>query len=180
MPSLRLQPSPTYRMNATSPLQFGQVTIQTMTDAVGEVWSRAVDVCQVLGLVDIAVALASLDDDEKATLPAPDDLFQTEAIISEPGVYSLAYSSDTTEAKAFRRWLTKEVLPAIRKTGGYGEQSLPDQLRAHADCIEALETLVASEKAKLGGLDGQAPTSLSGKKEATPNLPLQMKQTSLE
>lgn len=85
----------------------------------GEPWFAAKDVCTCL---DIRTndALNSLDDDEKGydtvvTLGGPQQL----AFISEPGLYSLVLRSRKPEAKAFKRWVTHDILPSIRKSGGY-------------------------------------------------------------
>ncbi len=83
-------------------------------------WFIARDVCEVLGIKNPSDALSRLDDDEKGigitdTLGGKQEL----ASISEAGLYSLIFRSRKKEAKAFKRWVTHEVLPAIRKTGRF-------------------------------------------------------------
>ena len=89
----------------------------------GEIWFVAKDVCDVLGLTNPTVALEALDDDERAKFflgRSPVHGGGGKAnIISESGLYSLVLRSNKPEAKAFSRWVRKEVLPAIRKTGTY-------------------------------------------------------------
>lgn len=89
----------------------------------GEPWFVAADVCRALEIDKTATR--RLDEDEKAALR----LTQTSSngteqgrdvtIINEPGLYSLVLASRKPEAKAFKRWITHEVIPSIRKTGGY-------------------------------------------------------------
>lgn len=102
--------------------EFGQVRI-VMRDE--EPWFVAKDVCEVLGLGNSHSSLALLDDDEKG-VHSMDTLGgkQEMAIVSESGLYSLILRSRKPEAKPFRRWLTHDVIPSIRKTGGYGTPAL--------------------------------------------------------
>jgi prophage antirepressor-like protein len=81
----------------------------------------AKDVCTALGYVEENKALRKLDDDEK--LPGKiyrSGQHRTVMCVNEAGLYTLMLRSTKPEAKAFKRWVTHEVLPAIRKTGGYG------------------------------------------------------------
>jgi prophage antirepressor-like protein len=80
----------------------------------------AADLCRVLGIRNVSDALASLDGDEKglAITETPGGP-QAMAVVAESGIYSLIMRSRKPEARAFRRWVTGTVLPAIRRTGGY-------------------------------------------------------------
>ncbi|WP_160045681.1 BRO-N domain-containing protein [Paenibacillus sp. USDA918EY] len=83
----------------------------------GEPWWVAKDVCEVLSLSNPTMALQSLDQDERAKLNLGR---QGETnIVNESGLYSLILGSRKPEAKQFKRWITREVIPAIRKTGSY-------------------------------------------------------------
>lgn len=86
----------------------------------GEPWFVAADACRVLD-IDVTVAMRRLDDDEYRQVPAT--LFSAQGparnVVSESGLYSLILGSRKPEAKAFKRWITHEVLPAIRRTGRY-------------------------------------------------------------
>lgn len=120
--------------------QFGEVRTVLQN---GEPWFVAADVCRAL---DIApTATRRLDDDEKG-LRSTQTLggMQEIVIINEPGLYSLVLGSRKPEAKAFRRWITHEVIPAIRKTGGYiaGEENMTD------DELVAKALLITAEKLK--------------------------------
>ena len=99
--------------------EFGQLRI--IKDEHGEPWFVAKDVCESLGLSNVGQAIASLDDDEKGSITIDDGTpgNPNKAIITEAGLYSLILRSRKPEAKAFKRWVTHEVLPAIRKDGGY-------------------------------------------------------------
>jgi prophage antirepressor-like protein len=86
----------------------------------GDAWFVAKDVCEVLEHTDPSMAVSRLDDDEKdtsnvGTPGGPQDMLT----VSESGLYSLVFTSRKPEAKRFRKWVTSEVLPEIRKTGGY-------------------------------------------------------------
>ena len=98
----------------------------------GEPWFVAADVCRALGLGNSSMAVSKLDDDEKGVITS-DTLGgkQEMSTINEPGLYSLILRSRKPEAKAFKRWITHEVIPAIRKTGGYiaGQETM--EIRGH-------------------------------------------------
>ncbi|MDD3158845.1 BRO family protein [Anaeromusa sp.] len=86
----------------------------------GEPWFVAKDVCGVLEMADVSMTLQRLDNDEKATssICTPGGCQET-SIINEPGLYSLILGSRKPEAKPFKRWVTHEVLPNLRKSGSY-------------------------------------------------------------
>lgn len=120
---------------------FGQVRV---VDVDGEPWFVAKDVCECLELGNPRTSIALLDEDEKGvhTMDTPGGQ-QEMSIVSEAGLYSLILRSRKPEAKAFKRWITHEVLPSIRRTGQYGgyalprvPQSFPDALRMIADIEE--------------------------------------------
>ncbi|MFD1244832.1 BRO-N domain-containing protein [Paralysiella testudinis] len=86
----------------------------------GEIWFVAADVCAALELANPRQVVSRLDDDEKGvltvdTLGGPQEV----VIVSESGLYSLILTSRKEEAKRFKRWVTHDVLPAIRTTGKY-------------------------------------------------------------
>ncbi|QGZ16867.1 anti-repressor Ant [Mycobacterium phage Phaded] len=102
----------------------------------GEPWFVAADVCRALGIVNPSQAVARLDDDERAMSDI--GLPMSVNVVNEGGLYSLILRSDKPQAKAFKRWVTHEVLPTIRKTGGYvaPELDLTDPDIALAKLIE--------------------------------------------
>lgn len=112
----------------------------------GEPWFVAVDVCNALELSNPTIVTSRLDDDERAKFNLGR---QGEAtIVNEPGLYSLVLGSRKPEAKAFKRWITHEVIPSIRKHGGYiaaKEDESPEEIMAKA-LVVAQKTLEAREK----------------------------------
>lgn len=115
-------------------------------------WWVAKDVCDILGLVDTRQAVERLDEDERYKTPVIDSLGRTQEtyIINESGLYSLILRSNKPQAKGFKKWVTSQVLPSIRKTGAYGTTpQLPTdrkQLMALA-LIEADKTIQEQEEA---------------------------------
>lgn len=108
--------------NEIQQFDFRGASLRTLTDKAGEPWFVAKDVCDILELTNPAVALQSLDDDEKTNLSNSyvwSESGRRPLIISEPGLYRLVMRSRKPEAKEFQRWVTHEVLPQIHKTGGY-------------------------------------------------------------
>ncbi|MGI4793693.1 MAG: BRO-N domain-containing protein [Janthinobacterium lividum] len=89
-------------------------------DRDGVPWFVAVDVCRALGLTNAAETVSSLDDDEKG-ISTTDTLggHQEVIVISESGLYALVFKSRKPQAIRFRKWVTAEVLPAIRTQGRY-------------------------------------------------------------
>lgn len=89
----------------------------------GETWWVLKDVCGILGLGSPHKVFDRLDEDERGRNLIPTQGGKQEmSIINESGLYNVILRSDKAEAKPFRRWVTAEVLPSIRKTGGYGRQ----------------------------------------------------------
>lgn len=107
--------------NEIQRFDFKGAALRTLTDKAGEPWFVAKDVCDILGLENSRKATAELDSDEKNTVTISDGIAgnPNKTIISEPGLYRLVMKSRKSEAKEFQRWVTHEVLPQIRKTGGY-------------------------------------------------------------
>lgn len=108
--------------NEIQKFDFRGASLRTLTDEAGEPWFVAKDVCDILELNNITEALRPLDDDEKTNFrnsEVAQSGGRAPLIISEPGLYKLIMRSRKLEAKEFQRWVTHEVLPQIRKTGGY-------------------------------------------------------------
>lgn len=107
---------------------FNDIPLRTLTDENGDPWFVAKDVCNILSLENNRKATAELDSDEKNTVTISDGIpgNPNKTIINEPGLYKLIMRSRKPEAKGFQRWVTHEVLPAIRKTGSYISTSETD------------------------------------------------------
>jgi anti-repressor protein len=88
----------------------------------GSPWFYAADVCRALAIGNPSQALVRLDADDLSSTEGIDAMRrkQTYKVVNESGLYDLVFQSRTAEAKKFKRWVTKEVLPQIRKTGGFG------------------------------------------------------------
>lgn len=118
-------------------------------DQNGEPWFVAKDLCEILGIENSRQALTRLDEDEKNTVILNDGTpgNPNTAIVSESGMYALVLSSRKPEAKPFRKWVTAEVLPSIRKTGQYAiapQQSQPQQNQLPNTTVIALAGLEAA------------------------------------
>lgn len=108
---------PENQLTSFSHESFG--SIRTLTKD-GEPWFVAADVCKALEHSNSRMAIERLDDDEKgvSSIYTPGGEQQM-SIVNEPGLYSLVLGSRKPEAKVFKRWITHEVIPQIRKTGAY-------------------------------------------------------------
>ena len=112
-------------MNEIIPFNFQGAAVRVIQNADGQPWWVAKDVCDVLDLENVTWAVSGLEEDEKAELSITQvssngtEQKRKTIIINEPGLYSLVLRSRKPEAKEFKRWITHEVLPRIRKTGSY-------------------------------------------------------------
>lgn len=124
-------------------VEFGEIRTFQLDD---EPWFIASDVCKALEIANTTSALERLEDDEKSRFNLGLSGGETNCV-NEYGLYSLILGSRKREAKEFKRWITHEVIPQIRKTGGYNlPQTLPEALRAYALEIEAKEKLATENK----------------------------------
>ena len=107
-------------MSQIIPFEFESHALRVNLDAAGQPWFVAADVCAALELPETHKAIARLDDDEKGrnSIPTPGGQ-QEMSVVNESGLYNLVLGSRKPEAKRFKRWITHEVLPSIRKTGAY-------------------------------------------------------------
>jgi len=114
------------RVTATAQFAFQGQAVRTILKD-GETWFVAADVCTVLEHTNSRVAVSRLEDDEKGvssvyTLGGG----QETTVVNESGLYNLIFTSRKPQAKAFRRWVTSEVLPSIRATGRYDAAGDPE------------------------------------------------------
>lgn len=126
------------------PFNFEDKQIRVVTDDNNEPWFVAADVCRVLEIVKPENAYARLDDDEKGTRSMGTPGGQQEmTIINESGLYSLILTSRKPEAKKFKKWVTSEVLPSIRKTGSYSVKGGSETL--HPSVLDQVGTVIQKQ-----------------------------------
>lgn len=117
-----------------------------------EPWFVGNDVARALGYKDLYSALRhNVDDEDKRLCPVSSTSGTQETmVISESGLYSLIFGSKLEKAKEFKRWVTSEILPSIRKNGGYiqnQEQMTPEQIVANA--LIVANKIIAEKEAKI-------------------------------
>lgn len=144
-------------MSAVIPFSFEDHDIRVVTHE-EQPWFVLTDVCRVLEIAKPDRAASRLEDDEKGahTMRTLGDT-QNVTIINESGLYALILTSRKTAAKRFRKWVTGEVLPAIRKTGGYiaaAPHETPEELALRAMTI--LQATVERQKQQLAEVQPKA------------------------
>ena len=138
--------------------QFGSIRVKQID---GEPWFVAADVCRALGVVNHKDAIKRLDEDEKTgvVLTDPHGREQITNCVNEPGLYSLILGSRKPEARLFKRWITHEVIPAIRKTGSYSLSLSPaEQLVQQAQLLLEQERRMAVVEDKVDRLEAKLTT----------------------
>ncbi len=126
--------------------EFGQVRV---VDRDGEPWFVAKDICEILALENTSKALLSLDLDEKSDVTGSKvgSNVSKLRLVSESGLYSLIFKSMKPEAKAFKKWVTSEVLPSIRKHGMYATELTTEKMLEDPDfLIKTLQALKDERK----------------------------------
>lgn len=138
------------------PFTYEDHTVRVVTID-GEPWFVLADLCKVLDLAKPSrVAMRIADDMKGAHLMSTPGGDQEMTIVSEAGMYEVIIRSDKPEAAAFRRWVTSEVLPSIRKHGGYLTDQKIEEIISNPDTIIELATKLKSERAKRAALEKQA------------------------
>lgn len=142
--------------NAVALFDYEGNTIRTLS-VVGEPWFVAADIAKVLGYRDAHNMIRRLDENEKGThlLSTPGGN-QKVAAISEPGLYSAIFGSKVEGAKAFKNWVTHEVLPAIRRHGGYLTPAKVEEVLSDPDTIILLATQLKDERKRRVELESRA------------------------
>lgn len=151
-------------MNAILPFYFDDQPVR-VTDRDGVPWFVLSDVCQALGIANVGNAAARLDDDERDSVRIADaiDRQRETVVVSESGVYALVFTSRKEAAKRFKRWVTHDVLPAIRQTGQFGggipamalqdPAAMREILLAYVDRVIESEAMSAQLTEKASALD---------------------------
>ena len=136
------------------PFIYGESPIRVVTDDRGEPWFVAKDITEILGYSEASAGTRHLDEDQKglSEIQTPGGV-QRLGTINESGLYTLILRSDKPEAKPFRKWVTSEVLPSIRKTGSYDARQAAPRPRLP---IMAAEYRAALALCKMVGIEGNA------------------------
>jgi len=138
-------------MNELITKQFQNDEIRMHVDEASEPWFVAKDVCDALGL-RVALATKRLDQDEVSSRDLVDSAGKRQAytVVNESGLYSLIMGSRKEEAKKFKKWVTSDVLPSVRKTGSYSSgMTHAEQLLAYAQQMVNQEKIAARTSAEL-------------------------------
>ena len=157
-------------------------SVRAVADEKGMSWFVAKDVCDVLEIKNPSDAVKRLDDDEKYVInPHKFTLVSNEGekrmgpelnIINESGLYTLVLNSRKPQAKEFKKWLTKEVIPAIRQHGGYvyGQEKLPEkELRVFKDELSDMAAMVKKLRARRHELIGEVSKLKDDKRKLKKN-----------
>lgn len=136
--------------------QFGEIRTTLIEN---EPWFVAVDVCRALEIGNSSQAISRLDADEKMiTLISNEGNKRGNpnmTVVNEPGLYTLILSSRKPEAKAFKRWITHDVIPMIRKTGCYMTDSVLERIRKDPTFTYTLAKVMLREKDRADALEAE-------------------------
>nr|UVX75260.1 MAG: antirepressor protein KilAC domain [Bacteriophage sp.] len=129
---------------------FNNASLRTLTDENGDPWFVAKDVCDMLGYTNASKAISDhVDPEDKLNNESLSSLGQRGGwLVNESGLYSLILSSKLPTAKEFKRWVTHDVLPTIRKRGIYATEATIDQILTNPDFGIRLLTDLKEERAK--------------------------------
>lgn len=136
---------------------FDGSDVRVVTDEAGEPWFVASDVAKALDYSSAKDFVRGLDDEDRGRriVPTPSG-DQEMTIISEPGLYTALVRSRAERVQPFRRWVTHEVLPAIRRRGGYLTPEATEAALTDPDFIIRLATSLKDERTKRAALEAQA------------------------
>lgn len=148
-------------MSNIVPFDFDGHPIRVVTDANGDPWFAASEMCDVLGFGNSRQALGThVDADDVQKMDTVDSLGRRQQLnhVNESGMYALIFGSTKAEAKRFKKWVTSEVLPSIRRSGGYAAARQPELTAPLRDQVDAgiLLLRAAAEDLKF------APSALLG------------------
>ena len=144
--------------NEIQRFDFKGESLRALTNMAGEPWFVLKDCMSILDLGNPTETVKMFDDDEFSTTEVIDSIGRRQQayIISEPGLYRLVMRSRKPEAKEFKRWVTHEVLPSIRKHGAYMTQQTLDKALTSPDFLIQLATKLKEEQEKVKELEPKA------------------------
>lgn len=142
-------------MTTLTPFNFNGHQVRTITES-GEPWFVASDVAKILGYRDAEKMTRRLDDEDRGTrsVGTPSGVQQM-TVISEPGLYAAVLGSKVPGAREFKRWVTHEVLPAIRKHGVYASADTVEAMLNDPDAMIRALTSLKEERAARAELEAQ-------------------------
>lgn len=151
-------------MNDLQIFTYNETPIRTQ-EIGGEVWWVLRDVCQTLSINHVGEVAKRLDDDEVDQIALIDSMGREQLtyIVNEPGLYNVILRSDKREAKDFKRWVTHEVLPQIRRTGAYStnQPMTPAQLiAAQAQVLVDMEKRMDEMQSQTEALEAKVDTAI--------------------
>lgn len=130
----------------------------------GEPWWVLKDVCEILDIQKVSTITNRLDEDEVGLTDLIDSMGRTQSYktVNESGLYNVIIRSDKPNAKAFRKWITSEVIPSIRKTGGYGipQMSQSELILKIAQNNLELERRIAETESKANAVSEKLDNAL--------------------
>lgn len=141
------------------PFLYGEQPVRTLAID-GDPWFVGTDVARILGYSNPSDAVRRIDDRDQrtATLALSEgsrEVSRKRTLINESGVYELVFSSSLPLAREFKHWVTSEVLPAIRRYGGYLTPELTEQVLTDPDTIIRLATDLKAERARRAEVEAQ-------------------------
>mgnify|MGYP002537100149 CR=1 FL=1 len=141
-------------MNDMQIFNYNETPVRTVMKD-GEPWFVLKDVCEVLGIGNHKMTAQRLEEDEVSLTDLTDSIGrkQETTIISEPGLYNVILRSDKPQAKPFRKWVTTEVLPSIRKHGAYMTPETLEQAVLNPDYLLKVVTALKNETDKRKALE---------------------------
>lgn len=147
---------------AVENFEFDGRDVRIRQEADGAIWFVGKDVCQCLDLSNSRQALQRLDDDEKGvtTVDTPGGPQEMSAV-NEPGLYNLIFSSRKVEAQKFKKWVTHEVLPEIRRSGSYDAVNDDVEPAEPEDLILRQAQALKAHKDKMREIEGRQNDILS-------------------
>lgn len=151
-------------MSNITPFDFDGHPIRVVTDLNGEPWFVASEMCDVLGFGNSRQALGThVDADDVQKMDTVDSLGRRQQLnhVNESGMYALIFGSTKAEAKRFKKWVTSEVLPSIRRSGGYVAQRSPVPAAAPAPLRDQVDASILLLRAAAEDLRF-APSALLG------------------
>lgn len=136
-------------MNELELFEYTGHEIRVQVDESGEPLFVLADLAAALGIANVTQLRSRLSDDLCLTYPMPDRLGRTQQVwvVTEPGLYEVIIRSDKPEAAEFRRWVTGEVLPSIRRHGVYATESAVDAMLADPETMIRTLTALRDERA---------------------------------